>query len=189
MTQPQKSPAGTPRPQASEKTRRLVRIALIAALYAAITFATFFMSFGAVQYRVSEMLTVLPVFTGLAVPGLSFGCATANLVGFLCGANPIGWMDAIFGTAATLLAALCTLWIGKSRHAWVRYGFGPLPPVVFNGIIVGLELMFLYGPVTLPSFLLYAGSVALGEAVVCYVLGVPLMLVLSRKELYRKIFF
>lgn len=184
-TEPRKA---VTRPRASEKTRRMVRVAMIAALYAAITFATFFMSFGAVQYRVSEVLTVLPAFTGMAVPGLTLGCAAANLVGFFTGVNPVGWVDAIFGALATLLAAVSSYAIGKSRHAWVRYVFVPLPPVLFNAAIVGAELMFLFGPVGWAGFCTYAASVAIGQAVVCYLLGVPLMLALSRRDFYKKIF-
>ena len=67
--------------------KKLTQAAMIAGLYAAVTFATFFMSFGAVQYRVSEALTILPVFTASAVPGLSVGCALANLIGFFMEIN------------------------------------------------------------------------------------------------------
>jgi len=169
-------------------TRKLCEAAMLAALYAAITFATFFMSFGAVQFRVSEALTVLPVFTASAVPGLSAGCALANLVGFFAGVNPTGWMDAIFGTLATLIAAILTRFIGKSGKKWIRLLFAPLPPVLTNMLIVGLELTFAFGPMNAAGFFSYAVSVAVGQAVICYGLGVPLMLVLERKELWKKIF-
>ena len=125
-------------------TRKLTQAAMIAGLYAAITFATFFMSFGAVQYRVSEALTILPVFTASAVPGLSVGCALANLIGFFMGINPAGGLDAVFGTAATLIAAVMTYCIGKSEKRWVRYVFAPLPPVLANALIVGLEICIFF---------------------------------------------
>lgn len=170
------------------KTKRMTRIAMIAGLYAAITFATFYISFGAVQYRVSEALTVLPAFTAEAVPGLSLGCAIANLVGFFIGINPVGWIDAIFGTLATFLAATASYCIGKSRRPWFRYVFVPLPPVVFNALIVGLEITVMMGPFSWGIFWVNAASVGFGQAVVCYLLGVPLMLALSRKGLREKLF-
>lgn len=172
----------------SYSVRKLTQAAVIAALYAAVTFATFFMSFGAIQYRVSEALTILPVFTATAVPGLSVGCALANLLGFFLGANPLGWIDALVGTSATLLAAVVTRAIGKSRNPVIRYAFAPLPPVLFNAVLVGLELTVLFGPLQWGLFFGYAGSVFVGQAVVCYGLGLPLMAVLSRPSLSKKIF-
>ena len=142
--------------------KKLTQAAMIAGLYAAVTFATFFMSFGAVQYRVSEALTILPVFTASAVPGLSVGCALANLIGFF---------------------------IGKSKKRWVRYAFAPLPPVIANAAIVGLEIcIFFEGSFTWKLFFINAALVGLGELVVCYVLGLLLMYVLERNDLYKKIF-
>lgn len=170
--------------------RRLTQTAMIAALYAAITFAAFYISFGAVQYRISEALTVLPVFTPVAVPGLSIGCMLANLVGFFIGVNPLGWLDAIVGTAATLLAALATRWIGNRTKGIGRYLLAPLPPVLLNAVIVGAELAFVFTPDAFwAGYLSMAVPVLIGQAVVCYGLGVPLMLLLQRRELYKKIFY
>ena len=169
-------------------TRWLTQTAMIAGLYAAITFATFYMSFGAVQFRVSEALTILPVFTEAAVPGLSLGCALANLLGFFMGVNPVGWMDAIFGTSATLLAALLTYMLGRITAGRARYFLAPLPPVLLNALIVGGEITFLMGPFNPLLFFANALSVLVGQAAVCYGLGIPLMLLLFRKDVYKKIF-
>lgn len=170
-------------------TRKLTQAAMIAGLYAAVTFATFYMSFGAVQYRISEALTILPVFTASAVPGLSIGCALANLIGYFMGVNPVGGFDAVFGTAATLIAALITYRIGKSQKRWGRYVFAPLPPVIANAVIIGLEICIVSaGKVTWELFFIHAALVGLGELVVCYVLGLPLMYVLERNDLYKRIF-
>lgn len=170
------------------KTKKMTQMAVIAALYAAITFAVFYMSFGMVQYRISEALTVLPAFTPVAAGGLTLGCAIANLVGFFIGVNPLGWLDAIIGTLATLLAAISTRQISKSKKRWVRYAFCPLPAVIFNAVFVGFELTLLSGSFNPIVFLTNAGLVGLGELVVCYALGLPLMVVLERNELYKKIF-
>lgn len=167
----------------------MTRTAMIAGLYAAITFAAFYISFGAIQYRVSEALTILPVFTASAVPGLSIGCALANLLGAAIGANPVGLIDAVFGTAATLLAALCTYFIGKRFKGKIKYVLAPLPPVLINAVIVGWEISFFFmGNTTLETLLINGVSVLIGQAVVCYGLGIPLMLVLERKGLHKRIF-
>lgn len=171
------------------QTKKLTQSAMIAGLYAAVTFVTFFMSFGAVQYRVSEALTILPVFTATAVPGLSIGCALANLLGFFIGANPVGFLDAVFGTLATLIAALITRKIGRSQKKWIRYTFAPLPAVVSNAVIVGLEIcLFFEGHISAELFLINAALVGFGELVVCYALGLPLMIVLEKGGLYKKVF-
>ena len=169
---------------------KMVQASLIAALYAALTLAVAPIAFGAVQFRISELLTVLPLFTATAIPGLTLGCALANFVGFLLGINGIGIFDVFFGTAATLLASLVTYWIGKqSEKPLIRSIFGPLPPVLFNAVIVGAELTILFAPsFTWPLYWLNFGSVLVGELVICYLLGVPLILLLNRKQFYRKIF-
>ena len=168
----------------------MVQAALIAALYTALTLAIAPFAFGTVQFRISEVLTVLPLFTATAIPGLTLGCALANLLGFLWGLNGIGILDIFFGTAATLLASFATYWVGRKLKGKVpRCILAPLPPVIFNALIVGAELTILItNSFTLPVFLLNAGSVLLGELVICYLLGVPFILLLSHRDFYKKIF-
>ena len=86
--------------------RTLTRCAVIAALYAAVSIAMLPLAFGAVQARVSEALTLLPVLTPLAVPGVTIGCLITNAYGVAAGANILGAADILLGTAATLAAAL-----------------------------------------------------------------------------------
>lgn len=172
-----------------KNTRKLTQTAMIAGLYAAITLATFYISFGSVQYRVSEVLTVLPLFVTTSIPGLGIGCALANLVGFFIGANPLGLVDALFGSVATLMAAYCTYLVGKSDKTWFKLVFAPLPPVIINALIIGAELTFIIiGEVSAKAFLTNAFLVLIGQAVVCYGMGIPLILVLKRGNLYKKIF-
>lgn len=170
------------------KTRRMTNIAMIAGIYAAITFATFFMSFGQIQYRVSEALTILPIFTVNAIPGLTLGCALANLVGFFLGVNPLGLMDALFGTSASLIAAILTYYLGKVDKKWVRYILCPLPAVIVNAIIVGFELTWIFNDMQMQFLFINAASVFIGQAVVCYGLGIPLIIALKKNNLYKKIF-
>ena len=146
--------------------RRLVRGALIAAVYAVLCAALLPISYGEVQFRVSEALTVLPILLPEAVPGLFVGCLLANLIG---GA---GILDIVFGSLATLLAAALTYAL-RRLPVWVAV----LPVVVINGLVVGWVLHVAYGA----PLLLSMGSVALGQAVVVYVLGLPLMHLLRRR--------
>jgi uncharacterized membrane protein len=145
--------------------RNLTLSAIIAALYAAITLLFAPISYGPVQFRVSEALTMLAVLFPQAIPGLTLGCLIANLLG---SATP--W-DIVFGTFATLLAALLT------RHFRKNLWVAATAPVVCNALIVGLVLHF-----TLADALLFPTifSVGLGEAVVVYALGVPMIIALRR---------
>ena len=151
-------------------TKKLVQGALIGALYAALTLAAAPISFGLMQVRVSEALCILPFFTSAAVPGLFIGCLVANLAG---GAV---LSDVVFGSLATLLAALLTRWFKKRGFSkWLA----PLPAVVVNALIVGalMTLVYLPGEVTYLAGSAYVGA---GQAIACYGLGMPLLYVLER---------
>lgn len=166
----------------NNKTRFLTLSAIIAALYCAVTLIAAPIAFGPVQFRISEVFTILPLFSLAAIPGLTVGCFLSNLIGFLLGMNPVGMIDALFGTAATLLASAVTYYIGKSRPLWPKAVFAPLPPVLFNGAIIGAEITMLSGSFSPEVFWPAASSVAVGEFVVCYILGVPLLLLLYKKN-------
>lgn len=147
----------------------IVQAAIIAALYTALTLIFLPISFGhnIFQFRVSEALTVLPALLPSSIPGLFIGCIVSNLVG---GFGPI---DIIFGSLATLLAALV------SRALRKYPALIPLPPVIFNALIVGSYLKYLYMievPLTVSI-----GWVALGELLSCYLLGLPLLLILRKR--------
>ncbi len=155
------------------KTAYLTQAAVIGAMYAALTMAFTFSSFGVVQFRVSEALTVLPAFTPAAIPGLFAGCVISNLFGYIAGQTFL--IDIFIGSSATLLAAWLT------RIIRIR-ALKPLPPVLVNAIIVGAELSYM---LKYPLFIAM-GQVALGELVICYGLGYPLLLILDRHK--HKIF-
>ena len=168
-------------------TRSLTRAALIAAVYLLLTILFQPISFGAVQFRISEALTLLPVLTVDAVPGLLVGCLLANLLGGGV------WYDVALGTIATLLAAICTR---RLRHklplaalATRKLRNRPLAaafmPVLFNGLIVGPVVYLAYvrapgAPISWPILFSSMATVALGELVVCYILGLLLLKVLNR---------
>ena len=152
--------------------RSLCVAAIIAALYAALTLGFQAISYGAVQFRVSEAMTLLPVLFPEAVPGLAVGCLISNLF------NPMGATiyDVVFGTLATLMAALLTRRIKGS--IWLR----AIPPVLCNAVIIGLVLTYAYGIDLLWMNML---TVGIGQAVVCYGLGVPLVRILQKQKITR----
>ena len=131
--------------------------AAIAALYVVLTLAFAPISFAAVQVRIAEALTILPLFTPAAIPGLFIGCIIANLMG-----GAIIW-DVIFGSIATLIGAYFGYRLRGNR--WLV----PVPAIISNTVIVPLVLRFGYG-VDMP-FILLVLSIAAGEIVGCYVLG------------------
>lgn len=153
------------------KTKYLAEAAVIAAIYALLTIVLAPISYGAVQVRISEALTVLPFFTPAAVPGLFVGCIAANIM------SPYGLADLIFGSAASLIVAIGSYLLRKKPL------LVPLAPVISNGIIVGAMLYYVYEvPLPLIVQMLY---VALGEVVACYAIGYPLMKYLNK---YKRIF-
>ena len=136
--------------------RKFVRGAIIAAVYIVLCIMPGIsaISFGPLQFRVAESLVVLPILYPEAIPGLFVGAFIANLTG------PIGLIDAIFGSLATLIAAGLTYRFRKT--VWAYWS-----PVIVNGIIVGYYLHVFY---ELP-YLATAASVAAGEALVVFTLG------------------
>ena len=158
-------------------TRYLTRAAVIAALYVALTYLAGLMNlaYGPVQFRFSEALTVLPFLFPEAVPGLFVGCIVSNLL------SPYGALDLIVGSAATLLAAI---WTNKCGRRW----FAPMPPVVANAVLVGAMIAWYeagFGAGFPLAFAYNALTVGLGELVVCYALGLPLLKVLENRGITK----
>lgn len=154
----------------SKIVRQLCVNAVIAAAYAVLTIMLAPISYGAVQCRVSEVLCVLPFLAPTTVWGLFLGCVLANLfTGNL--------FDIIFGSLATLLAALCTAWFGKRGQDMKNRILGCLMPVVFNAVIIGAVITGAYEGLNIfKNFGVFALNglwVGLGEAVVMFVLGLP----------------
>lgn len=150
-------------------TRQLATAGIIAAIYAVLTLTLPIPQYLGVQFRVAEAMTVLPFFFPEAIPGLAVGCFLANLLG-----SPMV-VDWIFGTLATLLAAI---WTSKLKNRWLA----PLPPVLCNAVIVGAEVAWFFpeGMSFWSAYALNAFTVGLGEAVACYVLGMLLLQLLPR---------
>ena len=154
--------------------RVLVFQALLAAVYAALTIALQPISYGPMQFRVSEALTVLPFLSPVCMVGLTLGCLIANLVG------GYGVLDVVFGSLATLLAGFLTARAGKM---WLA----PMPPVLANGLIVGAVLAWATAPAAFwANFSVIGAQVAFGELVVCYALGLPLLVLLKKTNLFSR---
>ncbi|MBR5642338.1 MAG: QueT transporter family protein [Firmicutes bacterium] len=153
----------------NKKTLYLAQAGVIAALYIALTvvFAPF--SFGEIQVRIAEALTILPAFTAAALPGLYVGCLLGNILG---GAV---LPDVIFGSLATLLGALGTR-VLRNAHPFLA----PVPPIVANVLIVPWVLKYAY-VVDLPiPFMMF--SVGVGEVISCGVLGMILYFALKKRK-------
>ena len=150
----------------SPTTRRIVRGGLIAAVYAVLCMAFFTFSYGDVQFRISEALTVLPLLMPEAVPGLFIGCLLSNLLGGM------GILDIVFGSLATLIAALLTRWMRNLPKP-----IAVLPVVLINAFVVGGVVLHLGAGLPLWMSI---GSVGLGQLVVVYVLGLPLYYTLNK---------
>ncbi len=151
--------------------KSLARAGMIAAIYAALTLIFAPISFNAVQFRISEAMTVLPMLLPEAVPGLAVGCLVANILGGA--ALP----DVIGGTLATLIAAILTRTLRKKPVLAMA------SPVVINGLIVGPLVYFCYeyqSVFSLGALGFTVFTVALGQAVVVAVLGTLLIKALPK---------
>ncbi len=155
--------------------RKLTLCAVIAALYAAITILTTPLSFGLVQFRLSEALMVLCALEPVVGVGITLGCFLANLF------STVTALDAVVGTLATALACL---WTSRCRKSWVL----PLPTVLTNAVLVGGMLAFVMFPGNLATgFCIAAAQVGFGELVVMVVLGLPLYQFVKRSDLLQKL--
>ena len=167
--------------------KNLTAAALIAALYTALTLLVAPLSFGPVQIRISEALTVLPAVCPPAVLGLTLGCFLSNLLGFFIGANPLGLVDSAIGTLATLLAAICVYYMAKALKGKALLWLAPLPPIVFNGLIIGIEISYFYiGNMDLIPVLLSCLYVAIGEILPCYIGS--FVFLKTAKSYFKKLF-
>ena len=140
---------------------------VIAGIYVILTWVFSAFSFGEIQVRLSEALTIMPVFTPAAVPGLFVGCLLGNLLGSAVAA------DTVFGSLATLIGAFLTR---KLRNAHPAVAL--IPPILSNALIVPFVLRYAYGVPT-PIWMMML-TVGLGEVLSCGVLGLLLYYSLNR---------
>lgn len=159
-------------------TRDLTLAALVAALYAVLGYFgdIFGLTFGAVQIRFAEALTVLPFLFPATAPGLVIGCLITNL------ASPYP-IDIILGTLATAIAA----WLTIKMPRWY---LAAIPPIVVNMII--LPPMWAWAEVGALNSAFWAAcgfnavTFAVGEILACYVLGTILLKALPRISYFKR---
>lgn len=175
------------------RTRYIAQAGVIAAVYAAATILTVqflgMFAVGPVQFRVSEALTIAAFFTPAAMPGLALGSVVANLYTFALTGSPLAILDVVFGSAGTLIGAA---WMWRFRRSTA---LGLAGPVVSNALIVAAYLPWLVKGLGLyeipllgvdlegrwlPMYLFGVVAIGIGQAVVMYGLGLPLLIALKR---------
>ncbi len=156
--------------------RFITYAAIIASVYTVLTllpmiFGIGMISFGQIQIRFSEALTILPAFTPAAIPGLFIGCVISNFVGVTMGLGA-GVLDIIFGSLATLIAAYLSYLLRNKK--WLV----PLPPVIINAVVIGALLSYVY-ELPLLAIMMWVG---LGQIGACYIIGMPLHFLLDKHK-------
>ncbi len=162
---------------------RIAFAALIAAVYAVVTMLTASFAYGPIQFRIAEALCILPFFMPFTTWGLFVGCILSNVI------SPVGPLDMIFGSLATLGCCLCVAAIGKNRDgkSWGKCIAACLMPAIWNGVVIGALLALTAGAeegAKLTLFFLYGAEVAACELVVMFVLGLPLMRWLPKSKFF-----
>ena len=168
----------------NSSVRKLVHCGVVAAIYVVLCLALQPLSYG-VQVRVAEALCLLPVFGAEYIVGVVLGCFLANLLGSTI-------VDVIFGTLATLLACLVTYKLRNVRFKGLAIA-ASLPPVLFNAVIIGIEIAVMFPDPTSSAPIWLACitngiSVGIGELISCTVLGVVLVKLIESNAALRKVF-
>lgn len=150
----------------NKRTLFITQAAVIAAIYTVLVMVFSFSSFGPVQFRVAEALTILPYFTPAAIPGLAIGCLLSNLL------NSADVLDIIFGSLATLIAAVLS-------YQLKRYKFlVPIPPIVVNALVVPFILKYAYFEAdSIPVMILSVGA---GQLLAAGIIGLVLLFSLDK---------
>ena len=155
-------------------TKRLARAGIIAGLYVVLSLVVLPVASGAIQFRPSELLTILPLFFFEAVPALFVGCFLSNLI------TGCAILDVVLGALVTLVAGLCTFLIGKIfKKSFLKVLLGGLFPVILNAFLLPLIWVLCYGA---PQYVYIVQSaiLLLSQSVVIYGLGTPTFLALLK---------
>lgn len=162
------------------KINYIIHSALIAAAYVGLTFLSniFGLAYGPIQLRLSEVLTILPIFTPAAIPGLTIGCFIANFASF-------NILDIVFGSFATLIAAVLTYLLKDIKFKNLPL-LAMFPPVIVNAFLIGLEIAVFFLPegYYFLGFVISALEVGAGQLIVCYGLGIPFYLTVKKHNIF-----
>lgn len=167
----------------NNKTRVIAASAIIGAAYAVMTIVLAPISYGAIQFRLSEALCVMPFFLPGSAWGLFMGCIIANLM-------TGNVFDIVFGSLATLFAGLCTAALGRGKGGLGTQLLACFMPVIFNALVVGAVITSAYNGMSIADhpgvFALNSLQVGAGEAAVMYLVGLPLMRILPGNKAFRE---
>lgn len=152
----------------NKKVQFITQGAVIAAIYVVLVLIFDTFSFGPIQFRIAEMLTIMPYFTPAAIPGLFVGCLIANIIG-----GGLIW-DIVFGSIATLIGAIGSYLVRKNK--WLV----PLPPIIANMVIVPFVLKYAYGYDGLLVYFMF--TVGLSEIIGCGIIGMALLTVMAKNR-------
>ena len=156
----------------TNKIKSIATTAIVAALYATVTMSLSFISYGPVQFRLAEIMTLLPLLNKKYILGLTLGCFLSNVLGTL------GIVDIIFGTIATFISVYLVYLTGKlMKDKKGRFVIASLWPTIVNAIIIGAELKIFFGFPLILSMI----QVGFGQFVVITIIGVPLFKSINNK--------
>ena len=156
-------------------TRALARAGIIAALYAALTYAFAPIAYGPLQVRPAEALCILPIFFIEAIPGLFVGCALANLL------SGYGLYDIGLGSLTTLVAAILTFIIGLLlKRNLLSAILGGIPPVLFNAVVIPFVIILGDAETPMAAYWTLFGEFMLTQSVWVYAIGIPLYFAVKR---------
>lgn len=155
-------------------TAMLAKSGVIAGLYVLLTFITLSFASGAIQFRPSEALTLLPLFFIESVPALFIGCIIANLI------SGCAVLDVVFGCLVTLVCAILTYFTGRIiKKQWLKIVVGGIFPVILNAFLLPLIWYFCYGKLDF-MYELQATFLIISQSVSVYAIGVPLYFAVKR---------
>lgn len=159
-------------------TRQLMRAGIFAALYVVLSLAAFPIASGAIQIRIGEALTLLPLFFWESIPALFVGCFLINLI------TGCVWIDIVFGSLITLFAAIFTYFVGKLfKTLLFKVIYGGIFPLFMNGFLLPLVWYYCYGQLEY-LYLVQVSILLIGEAISIYLVGSLVCIVI--KHLHEK---
>ena len=162
-------------------TKQMTQIAMVAAVYTVLSVALAPISYGPIQVRIAETLTLLPLIWQPSITALTLGCFLTNLIGVHLGVT--GPIDILVGTLATFLAAMCT-WRFREKTIKGIPVLSILMPVIFNGVFVGLELAWMLNPDNIAAMaVVYGLQVAAGE-LIAVIIGWLLLPMLKKAQIF-----
>ena len=171
----------------SSKAATISKQAMTAAIYTVVSVCLSAITYGPVQIRISEALTLLPVFAFNNIWGVTIGCFLTNLIGFFTGANILGSLDIVFGTLATFSAALVTYLLRNIKFKGLPV-LSAIPPILFNAVVVGWELcVVISGGFNTVVFIAQAASVAAGQIISCGVIGLVMVNLINKNAVLKEL--